>query len=44
MARRVDSLESLVHQTLGELVNIANEAGVPTGGKARKPAASPVRS
>ena len=33
-ARRVDSLEQLVHSTLAELVTIANEAGVPTGGKA----------
>ena len=33
--RRIDSLETMVHQTLGELVSIANEAGVPTGGKAR---------
>jgi len=32
--RRVDSLEQLVHSTLAELVTIANEAGVPTGGKA----------
>lgn len=36
LTKRVDSLETLVHQTLAELVTIANEAGVPTGGKARK--------
>lgn len=37
----MDSLEQLVHSTLAELVTIANEAGVPTGGKARKGAQSP---
>ena len=36
LTRRVDSLEQLVHSTLAELVTIANEAGVPTGGKVRK--------
>lgn len=41
LTRRVDSLEQLVHSTLAELVTIANEAGVPTGGKARKGAQSP---
>jgi len=44
LTRRIDSLEVLVHNTLAELVTIANEAGVPTGGKAKRAGAvtSPV--
>jgi len=44
LTRRIDSLEHLVHNTLAELVTIANEAGVPTGGKARAGQASSATS
>eukprot|EP00439_Symbiodinium_sp_Y106_P027689 s1577_g3.t1 len=40
VSRRIDSLEVLVHNTLAELVTIANEAGVPTGGKAKRAGAA----
>lgn len=32
LTRRIDELEEMVHQVLAEIVGIANEAGVPTGG------------
>lgn len=33
LTRRIDELEDMVHQVLSEIVGIANEAGVPTGGQ-----------
>jgi len=44
LTRCIDSVEELVHETLAELVTIADEAGVPTGGQAGRstaPKASP---
>eukprot|EP00930_Biecheleria_cincta_P045396 TRINITY_DN31296_c0_g1_i1.p1 TRINITY_DN31296_c0_g1~~TRINITY_DN31296_c0_g1_i1.p1 ORF type:complete len:962 (+),score=175.07 TRINITY_DN31296_c0_g1_i1:292-2886(+) len=37
LTRRIDELEEMVHQVLSEIVGIANEAGVPTGGQGRGP-------